>query len=150
MRADRRRALLMGLLVGLGLASGPAPPASAQVPPAPESAADFHTALHAAMDAMMAAMAAAPMTGDPEQDFLAMMIAHHQGAIEMARLVLQHGRDPLVRQLAEEIIVTQQVEIQSMQNRLAILRAGGTPDPAAEQALGGTRGSPPPAAPAHP
>jgi uncharacterized protein (DUF305 family) len=100
----------------------------------------FDHEMHAAMDTMMEAMAAAPMTGPPEEAFLAMMIPHHQGAIDMARALLVYGRDPLVRQLAEEIIATQQVEIQSMQNRLSALRAGSAPDPAADQALGGTRG----------
>ena len=42
------------------------------------------------------------MTGDADHDFLAMMIPHHQGAVEMVRLEMIHGRGPLTRQLAEE------------------------------------------------
>lgn len=110
--------------------------------------ATFPEAMHAAMRAMDAAMAAAPMTGDADQDFLAMMIPHHEGAVEMARLVLLHGRDALVRQLAEEIIAGQQAEIVSMRGRLALLRGGGE-SPAGYPALSGTRG-PAPAAPPPP
>jgi uncharacterized protein (DUF305 family) len=78
------------------------------------------------------------MSGDPDRDFLAMMVPHHQGAVEMARLVLMHGRDPLTRQLADEIIASQQAEIASMRARLAILQAG---DSAGEfPTLSGTRG----------
>jgi uncharacterized protein (DUF305 family) len=102
--------------------------------------ATFHEAMHAAMRAMDAAMAAAPMTGDADQDFLAMMIPHHEGAVEMARLVLVHGRDALVRQLAEEIIAGQQAEIVSMRARLALLRGGRE---SAYPALSGTRGPAP-------
>jgi uncharacterized protein (DUF305 family) len=92
------------------------------------------------MTNMTAAMAAAQMTGDVDEDFLAMMIPHHAGAVEMARLLLVHGDDPLVRRLAEDIIASQQAEIGSMQGRLAYLRR---PDRQATQEFpvpGGTRG----------
>jgi uncharacterized protein (DUF305 family) len=79
-----------------------------------------------------------PMTSDPDRDFLAMMIPHHQGAVEMARLLLVHGRDPLTRRLAEEIIASQQAEIASMQARLRILESGGALDEYPN--LSGTRG----------
>lgn len=87
---------------------------------------------------MMQDMHAPGYSGDPDVDFLAMMVPHHQGAVDMARLVLQHGRDPVTRQLAEEIIAGQTVEIDSMQRRLVLLRKG-----AREKefpSLGGTRG----------
>lgn len=87
-------------------------------------------------------MHAASATGDPDQDFLAMMIPHHEGAVEMARLVLIYGRDPLTRRLAEDIIASQTVEIEGMQKRLAILRRGSDPNPGGFPALGGTRGMP--------
>jgi YVTN family beta-propeller protein len=74
-------------------------------------------------------MAAAPMTGDPNHDFSAMMIPHHQGAIEMAKTFLLHGQDAALRRLAQEIIVTQQQEIQVMQLRLAALQAAATTSP---------------------
>jgi len=100
----------------------------------------FASDMHAGMAVMMKEMESAPMTGDPDKDFLAMMIPHHEGAVEMARLVLVHGRDPLVRRLAEEIIASQTIEIQTMKERLAILKQKPDPDPGGFPALGGTRG----------
>jgi uncharacterized protein (DUF305 family) len=85
-------------------------------------ASAFEHEMGAGMARMMEAMHASGYSGDADADFLAMMIPHHAGAIEMARLVLRHGHDPATRQLAEDIIASQAVEIQSMQNRLALLR----------------------------
>ena len=110
-----------------------------------ESAATtaFQPAMHAAMEDMSRAMEQAPMSGDADRDFLAMMIPHHQGAVEMARLELIHGTDPLVRRLAEEIIAGQQAEIEAMRGRLAALQAGPDADPGGFPALHGTRGAAP-------
>ena len=71
----------------------------------------------AAMKKMMADMAVKP-TGDVDADFVAMMVPHHQGAIDMAIAVLRYGRNTQIRRLAQEIIVTQQQEIAAM--RLAV------------------------------
>jgi len=74
-------------------------------------------------------MVAAAMTGNPNHDFSAMMIPHHQGAIDMAKTFLLHGQDSALRRLAQEIIVTQQQEIQVMRLRLATLQTGGASAP---------------------
>lgn len=71
----------------------------------------------AAMKKMMNDMTVTPI-GDVDADFVAMMVPHHQGAIDMAVAVLRHGRNPQIRRLAQEIIVTQQQEIAAM--RLAV------------------------------
>jgi YVTN family beta-propeller protein len=71
------------------------------------------------MAKMDRAMNAAPMTGNPDHDFAAMMIPHHQGAVDMAKAELLHGKDPVLRRLAQEIIVTQRQEIEVMRLRLA-------------------------------
>ena len=92
------------------------------------------------MAKMMADMHAPGYSGNPDIDFLAMMIPHHQGAVEMARLVLIHGRDPVTRKLAEEIIASQQVEIEGMMRRVGQLRRGDNAEqPDGFPALGGTR-----------
>jgi len=59
-------------------------------------------------------MASAPMTGDVDHDFVVMMVPHHQGAIDMAKGELSYGKDPVMRRLAEEIIVDQKSEIDVM------------------------------------
>ncbi|GLK74526.1 DUF305 domain-containing protein [Ancylobacter dichloromethanicus] len=79
--------------------------------------APFLTENTAAMDKMMAEMEVKP-TGDIDADFTAMMIPHHQGAIDMAVAYLRYGTNPLLRRLAQEIVVEQQQEIAAM--RLAL------------------------------
>jgi hypothetical protein len=70
-----------------------------------------------AMDKMMAGMDVKP-SGDVDQDFAAMMIPHHQGAIDMAQAELRHGHNEQLRRIAQEIVVEQQQEIVAM--RLAL------------------------------
>ena len=84
----------------------------------------------AAMSRMMIGMAIEP-TGDVDRDFVAMMSAHHQGAIDMAETLLRHGRNESLRRLAEEIIVTQQQEIAAL--RLAVGESLPPAEPAPDQ-----------------
>lgn len=103
----------------------------------------FAAEMNAGMEQMMTRMHAPGYTGNPDVDFLAMMIPHHEGAVEMARLVLVYGKDPLTRRLAEEIIASQTSEIAAMKERLTILRRGEDPNPGGFPALHGTRGAAP-------
>lgn len=80
----------------------------------------------AAMKRMMAAMHITP-TGDADADFVAMMVPHHQGAIDMAMAELRHGRNEQLKRLAQGIIVTQTQEIQAM--RLALGQPPGPAEP---------------------
>jgi uncharacterized protein (DUF305 family) len=57
-------------------------------------------------------------SGDPDRDFAAMMIPHHQGAVDMAKLELQFGKNPVLRRLAQGIIVEQLQEIEVMNREL--------------------------------
>ncbi len=70
-------------------------------------------ALAASMKTMMNNMHVKP-TGRPDADFALMMIPHHQGAIDMAKVELQYGADPELRQLAADIVAAQQKEIAQM------------------------------------
>jgi uncharacterized protein (DUF305 family) len=79
------------------------------------SAMSFMHAMNESMDRMDNGMKSAPMNGDVDHDFASMMMAHHQGAIDMAKAELAYGKDSVMRRLAEEIIVDQQSEIQAMQ-----------------------------------
>src|SRR6266436_8246219 len=79
--------------------------------------APFMAENSAAMAKMMAAMDIKP-SGDVDADFVAMMVPHHQGAIDMAQAELRYGHNEQLRRIAQEIVVTQQQEIPAM--RLAV------------------------------
>ncbi|WP_426688429.1 DUF305 domain-containing protein [Rhodanobacter ginsengiterrae] len=97
-------------------ASGERAPASHALLKA-HNEAPFLAANDAAMTKMMEGMSVRP-SGDIDHDFVAMMVPHHQGAIDMAVAELRYGHNERLRRLAQEIIVTQQQEIAAM--RLAI------------------------------
>ena len=102
----------------------------------------------AAMDKMMAAMTITP-SGDADKDFVAMMVPHHQGAIDMAEAELRYGHNQTLQRLAQEIIVTQQQEIAAM--RLAVGEtlppSAPSPDQVSPAASGGAPANSHPAMP---
>lgn len=78
------------------------------------AAASPSTAAYEAANAKMHKDMGVALTGDADRDFLAGMIPHHQGAIDMAEVVLKYGKDPKVKQLARGIIRAQKHEIAMM------------------------------------
>jgi uncharacterized protein (DUF305 family) len=104
---------------------GPSAPPAQAAPAAPAHSprranaaeAPFFAENKAAMSKMMSDMRVEP-TGDVDRDFVAMMVPHHQGAVDMARTLLRYGHNEQLRRLAQEIIVNQQQEITTM--RLAV------------------------------
>jgi uncharacterized protein (DUF305 family) len=58
-------------------------------------------------------------TGNTDVDFAKMMIPHHQGAIDMAKVELQSGKDPMLRQMAEKLIKDQEKEIAELKQWLS-------------------------------
>src|SRR6516164_7915129 len=102
-------------MAGVLLCAGFAVAAAASI--AAGSEGPFLKENEVAMERMMSAMNVTP-TGDVDLDFSAMMIPHHQGAIDMALAELRYGSNEQLRRIAQEIIVSQQQEIAAM--RLAV------------------------------
>lgn len=125
-RRSARGALLGMLLVPVCSVFGPASEAreghshqAASIGPPPAFIASTEKSFAQLMDDAMAVMdygmRAAPVKGEPDHDFVAMMIPHHQGAIDMAKALLLYTNDPALRNLALGIITEQQNEIRLMQ-----------------------------------
>jgi uncharacterized protein (DUF305 family) len=122
----RRATAALALMGALGLAHpalaqhaghGAAPrapaPSASQEPASTREYREANERMHHAM--------AIPFTGNADRDFAAAMIPHHQGAIDMARVVLRHGRDPEVKRIAEAVIREQEREIAELRALLGRL-----------------------------
>lgn len=116
-----RLALTIGLAASMMTAAlaQPAPqpqmgdgmPMKMMMPEASDSASTKE--YKATMMRMMQAMPA-KFTGDADVDFMMQMKAHHQGAIDMAKVALANGKDPAVKKLATEIVSAQEKEIKTI------------------------------------
>jgi uncharacterized protein (DUF305 family) len=89
-------------------------PADHKMSPPTQTVSNPATAAYEAANSKMHQEMAITFTGDADRDFLAGMIGHHQGAIDMSDVVLQYGKDAKVRKLAKAIIRAQKQEIEQM------------------------------------
>ena len=86
-------------------------------PSASQPASDSHawSGLQQSMLAMHGAISSVQSSGNDDEDFVRLMLPHHQAALDMAKVELMHGQDPQMRRLAQEIIADQESEIELMQ-----------------------------------
>jgi uncharacterized protein (DUF305 family) len=67
------------------------------------------------MQRMHVAMMSVEPSGNPDVDFVRLMLPHHRGAVDMAKAEVLHGTDPQMRRLAQEIVTDQESEVQLME-----------------------------------
>jgi len=127
--------VVAALILGTGLPAGPRIGSAATLDEvgvaticssASTGEPNFYADIAGANARMHVGMEIAP-SGDVDRDFALMMIPHHQGAIDMAVVMLKYGRDERLRRLAQSIIVEQGQEIAYMRTLLVVPR-GATPD----------------------
>lgn len=100
-----------GMMGPGGTMQGMAGPGGAPMSPSAAAYAQVTAQMHQAMDVQF--------TGDPDGDFARAMIPHHQGAIDMAKIALEYGKDPQIRELANAVIEAQEKEITMLREWLA-------------------------------
>jgi uncharacterized protein (DUF305 family) len=88
------------------LAKNPSPAANPKAAIVTKAYNDINMRMHKDMNV--------PLTGNADRDFIAGMIPHHDGAVEMAKVLLRHGADPELRKLAEDVVRSQSAEIVMM------------------------------------
>lgn len=97
--------------------------------PMPHSeSAVFNSEMKKAMDTMDLNTEQEELTDDADHDFAALMVHHHQNAIDMANLIIQHGSNPDIKRMAGHIKTEQEAEIQSLQKWLNNHRGHHAPD----------------------
>ncbi|WP_432260630.1 DUF305 domain-containing protein [Cupriavidus sp. TMH.W2] len=141
-RSCRLRALAWGALALMA-------PLSISVAAATQAGSDeakFMAENDAAMTKMMDGMAVKP-SGNIDEDFAAMMIPHHQGAIDMAMAELRYGKNEQLRRIAQEIVVEQLQEIAAM--RLALGQPLPPSEPAPTQPISAGQSLPQPVSHSH-
>ena len=126
MGATMRRVISAALVVGAGGFAAIAGTTPDSKPNAWEQS--FLTENNNAMTRMMTDMTI-KSSGDIDHDFVAMMVPHHQGAVDMAVAYLRFGHNEKLRRLAQEIIVTQQQEIAAMRLAVGERLPPATPSP---------------------
>ena len=114
---------LLAALLGCALSITPtfaqqAPAADHSAHEMPASGNPVIDEFHMANEKMHRDMGVA-ISGDADRDFAQSMIPHHQGAIDMARIALKHGKDPEIRKLAEAVVSAQESEIAQLKEWLA-------------------------------
>ena len=112
----RRRAVPL-IIVILVVAMNGEQAHSRHSPSASQPASDSRawSDLQQSMGAMHGTMSSIQSTGNDDEDFVRLMLPHHQAALDMAKVELMHGQDPQMRRLAQEIIADQESEIELMQ-----------------------------------
>ena len=107
------------MMQGGMMQGGMAAPMAGETAPTAAEGAGFTKAYVDAMNRMHGPMMDGVMADDPDVAFVRGMIPHHQGAIDMAKIVQEHGKDPQVREWAAQIIAAQEREIAEMESWLA-------------------------------
>ena len=113
LRLAAAASLMCCMLVPAGFAAD-APAAGSMAMAAPHAKSEADHAMMAGMTRMRHEMSSAPMTGDADHDFVAMMTPHHAGAIDMAKVELRYGKDPELLRLAHDVVRAQEREIAQM------------------------------------